>query len=388
MTLDDLHFLLTPTGQQLLQEIGTNPITPHNHLNLVMQLRQQVPAPQAQAILETALLRQLAAAKFSPPDPQRWIQDKLDEDKDIGAMARAQMTGYLVFARDDLDAWEILDVETQVARAIHDPTDPVQPLTDTVNIKGEPVQRFWVYGGKIDMRARYKADGKIYHWEHKNTSASDLEKFCRKLDFDPQTRGYAWAAMKPLDGAAETGEPYTAAGLVYNVLQKKTPSVPALKQDGTTSKRKIDTTKEIFTQTLIERGEDPDDFADLVDGLKSAGDYFKRVIHPFSEDELREFGDEIAWDALRMMEESHKPYHPRQTQVCTGPAAYRCEYRDICVHDTPDGRAPFSIKNIRHEELTGILAEPDCGVERGLHAGPDDRPIDDGGLFVDDDLIF
>ncbi|MCA9971529.1 MAG: hypothetical protein KC425_15000, partial [Anaerolineales bacterium] len=63
MTLDDLHFLLSPAGQALLAEVAATPITPANHLKLAAALRRQT--EYAQAVLETALLRQAAAAKFS-----------------------------------------------------------------------------------------------------------------------------------------------------------------------------------------------------------------------------------------------------------------------------------------------------------------------------------
>ena len=63
--LDDLAFVLSEAGQTHLAHLADTPITPHNHLNLAMTLRQTLTAAQAQAVLETALLRQLAAAKFT-----------------------------------------------------------------------------------------------------------------------------------------------------------------------------------------------------------------------------------------------------------------------------------------------------------------------------------
>lgn len=65
MTLDDLHFLLAPAGQQWLAQLSQSAITPQTHLQLATQLRQTLTAPQTQALLETALLRQQAVAKFS-----------------------------------------------------------------------------------------------------------------------------------------------------------------------------------------------------------------------------------------------------------------------------------------------------------------------------------
>ncbi|MBX3057628.1 MAG: SAM-dependent methyltransferase [Anaerolineae bacterium] len=65
MTLDDLHFLLSAEGERWLTETAVPPPTPHNHLQIATHLRQQMPSAQAQAVLETVILRQQAAAKFS-----------------------------------------------------------------------------------------------------------------------------------------------------------------------------------------------------------------------------------------------------------------------------------------------------------------------------------
>lgn len=63
MTLEELYFLLSPVGERLLRETAVTPITPDNHLHIASQLRQQT--DYAQAVLETVLLRQQAAVKFS-----------------------------------------------------------------------------------------------------------------------------------------------------------------------------------------------------------------------------------------------------------------------------------------------------------------------------------
>ncbi len=65
MTLDDFYFLLTEAGQKWLAATAVTPITPQNHLKIASKLRQELPPAQAQAVLETVLLRQKAAVKFS-----------------------------------------------------------------------------------------------------------------------------------------------------------------------------------------------------------------------------------------------------------------------------------------------------------------------------------
>ena len=78
MTLDDLHFLLSPAGQALLAEVAATPITPANHLKLAAALRRQT--EYAQAVLETALLRQAAlqARKIDLADDARLAFFHLD----------------------------------------------------------------------------------------------------------------------------------------------------------------------------------------------------------------------------------------------------------------------------------------------------------------------
>lgn len=79
MTLDDLRFLLSPEGEQLLQELAGTAITPENHLQLASQLRRRVDPPRAQAVLETALLRQLAATKFSRAEQMFFTRPALEQ---------------------------------------------------------------------------------------------------------------------------------------------------------------------------------------------------------------------------------------------------------------------------------------------------------------------
>ena len=65
MTPDDLRFLLSPAGQSALEALADAPLTPDTHLATAAALRQHLSPERAAAVLETALLRQRAARKFS-----------------------------------------------------------------------------------------------------------------------------------------------------------------------------------------------------------------------------------------------------------------------------------------------------------------------------------
>lgn len=65
MELRDFHFLLSPEGAERLDQLTKTAIRPENHLALASELRREVTAGQAHALLETAMLRQRAGEKFS-----------------------------------------------------------------------------------------------------------------------------------------------------------------------------------------------------------------------------------------------------------------------------------------------------------------------------------
>jgi hypothetical protein len=91
MTLDDLAFLLSAEGQKWLAETAVTPITPLNHLQIASRLRQHLLAEQAQAVLETVLLRQLGAAKFSRSAEMYFVREALEQaSSEIVATYRTQ----------------------------------------------------------------------------------------------------------------------------------------------------------------------------------------------------------------------------------------------------------------------------------------------------------
>lgn len=79
MRLDDLYFLLSAAGRELLQATAAIPLTPDNHLQVAGRLRQQIGPTQAQAILETVLLRQLAVTKFGRAQEMFFTRPALEQ---------------------------------------------------------------------------------------------------------------------------------------------------------------------------------------------------------------------------------------------------------------------------------------------------------------------
>lgn len=79
MRLDDLTFLLSPEGQQWLADTAVTPITPQNHLQIASHLRKNLSKEQAQAVLETVLLRQLGTKKFSRAAEMYFVRAALEQ---------------------------------------------------------------------------------------------------------------------------------------------------------------------------------------------------------------------------------------------------------------------------------------------------------------------
>ncbi len=91
MFLEDFHFLLSDSGIQWLAKLSQTKITPQNHLQIASRLRKQLPAPQAQAVIETAVLRQRAAVKFSKAAQMFFTRPALEQaSSEIVASYRAQ----------------------------------------------------------------------------------------------------------------------------------------------------------------------------------------------------------------------------------------------------------------------------------------------------------
>lgn len=81
--------MLTPEGQRLLAETAATPITPQNHVQIASRLRRKT--EHAAAVLETAVLRQRAAAKFSRAAQMYFSREGLEQaSSEIVAAYRAR----------------------------------------------------------------------------------------------------------------------------------------------------------------------------------------------------------------------------------------------------------------------------------------------------------
>lgn len=309
------------------------------------------------------------------------MEESIAEDTALYAQSRAMLAGYVKRWAGDAEEWETIAVEAQVFRYLVHPLKPGKPLldypadprgpVDTVTlIEGKPRKRRrrWGYGGKIDRLVRHRATAAVWLVETKTTKDTNLDAFCRKLHFDPQTRGYAWALSRPVIGHSDTAlmvqladgeEGFKIEGVMYDVLRKVTPEEPTVvkKGDRLVKASTISTDYDSYLAAILKHGFDPDDYRDQLDALKSQR-FFQRELYPFSEREVEEFGVDAAWTAIEMIEEERRPVHTRQVRVCGG-FNRGCPkgFESICMEDGPMARRSFQRMTIRHPELAGALAE-------------------------------
>lgn len=278
-----------------------------------------------------------------------------DEDREHARLTRGMLDGYVAQFASDMDDFEVIAVEPQVARWMHHPVTG-KLLRDRVELNGKRVFRQWAFGGAMDLLVRMK-DGSVWFMEHKTTAESDLDHYVRKLDWDPQIRGYAWAAGAPIAGS-DVREPVTITGVIYNVARKKVPVEPEPLKNGGLSKAKgIDTTRAHYLNAVLRNGLNPDAYADVLEQLKSKK-FFHRDSYVFTGPELEDFQRDTAHTALAIMAAERAAYHPRQTRVCIGTAVAPCPFKQVCIDDGAMMRKAYAVQGIRHAELTGDLAEP------------------------------
>lgn len=211
---------------------------------------------------------------------------------------------------------------------------------------------------------RFKPDGivvsggELWLWEDKAWKTVDKASL-KMLQMDEQCGMYLWGLRQLIDrGEAprdvleayqEHGYP---AGVIYNILRKKTPTVPKLLKNGTTSQDKaIDTTEEVYYQTLQDRGQDPVDYQEILDLLHEKGNtFFVRQPVYRNRAELDEIGMRI-WAASRIVSEGY-------TFKTIDRTCAQCQFFPLCLEYSDELLLnAYRVKDRRHEEYEDEMGE-------------------------------
>mgnify|MGYP000847071000 FL=1 len=196
-------------------------------------------------------------------------------------------------------------------------------------------------------------DGELWLWEDKAWKIIDQVSI-RMLQMDEQCGMYLWGLRQlitryeaPDELAAAVDKYGHPVGVIYNVLRKKLPTIPKQLKDGTTSKDKaIDTTEEVYYQTLIERGQDPVDYEEILNLLHEKGNtFFIRQPVYRNTAELDEIGNRI-YQATRLIAEGHT--FKSVDRTCS-----QCQFQPLCLEYSDDLLLHgYRVRERRHEEYT------------------------------------
>jgi len=133
---------------------------------------------------------------------------------------------------------------------------------------------------------------------------------------DPQLMLYPWAAKEAWK--------WDIAGIIYNYVKSKPPSIPQVNKDGSLSKRKVVTDYPTLYRFLKAEGYDPADFKHLLVPLSKRSPFLRQYRYPREVTVTRE----ILLDALSVTK--HIRTDKRRSRTITRECATMCSYHELC----------------------------------------------------------
>lgn len=172
---------------------------------------------------------------------------------------------------------------------------------------------------------------------------------------DPQLMLYPWAAKRALG--------IEVAGVVYNYVRSKAPSVPKLNRDGSISKRKLVTDYPTLRRFLRANGRDPADYSQVLHPLRRRSPLLRRYRLPREPYVTRE----VLRDAISVTRQIQTA--KRRVRVVTRDCATMCAYHDVCRAELNG----LDTSHMRKLMFTIKGEEADAGISLS-----DDQSEDDG----------
>jgi hypothetical protein len=269
--------------------------------------------------------------------------------EDAGSMISFMLSNYFEQAKRDLATLILLEVERPFA----------VPVRDSVGRKTR--LEFQGVRDAVFYDPTYNA---IELHEHKSV-AHLPEDIAKRAEMDPQTSGYMYALIE--DRAAGRlkfldGKPVPADAMLgrvaYNAVRKKRPSVPKVNKDGKVSVAAIDTLPAIYEEALrvqVDARKIPvtQDQEEKLAELQARGNtYYGRVEYQKTREEIERWRSDTLVDASRIRAANADPARrTRNPGNCNMAWSLPCEYRSVCLDDSPEIRAMFRVDEHAHPEV-------------------------------------
>lgn len=181
-----------------------------------------------------------------------------------------------------------------------------------------------LFVGKVDgLVSEGNSDG---IWVFERKSAKRIPDEGVRLS-DIQTVLYWWALphAKMKQGRKLVPIP-VPRGVIWDYVRSKAPSIPKPLKSGELSKAKIDTTREVYLQAILDNDLDPDDYEDMLASLVGKEeDFFRRIKLPFSKTMADQVLDDFRSTAIEMSLLHGISKDRNLTKDCSW-----CEFNTLC----------------------------------------------------------
>lgn len=169
------------------------------------------------------------------------------------------------------------------------------------------------FQGVIDLVIEDE-DGRRWIIDHK--TAGTIPEATSFHAMDPQLMLYPWAAKQAWG--------WDIAGIIYNYVKSKPPTIPQLTAGGKISRRKVNTDYPTLRRFLLANEYDPDDFQDILKPLRKRSPFLRRYRLPRSNTVTKA----ILLDALSTAKRIRSNEH--RYRVITRDCSRMCSYHDLC----------------------------------------------------------
>lgn len=196
--------------------------------------------------------------------------------------------------------------------------------------------------GKIDAVAQDK-QGRVWLVEHKSFKNLPSEDFRWT---NQQATLYTW--VMPQIGFPKP------AGVIWDYIRTKVPAKPELLKSGGLSKRKnIDTTRDVYLETIHEYGLDPNDYQDILDYLEGSEDnFYRRIYLPTRENIIKPIVD----DVINTAKEIYYLGETLKTRNLGRDCSF-CAFKTICQTEIMGGDAEFVKRTEYRPSTYHVVAE-------------------------------
>ncbi len=182
--------------------------------------------------------------------------------------------------------------------------------------------------------------GEYWVVEHKTATTFPSPEY---FALDEQSLKYQWAMQQVIreGGIAAIPRDTVLAGWCYNGLRKSIPRrPPVLKNGKALSVARIDSTYDVYLDTILEHGFSPDDYTDMLEQLRLQGNtFFNRGWYRRTRQELRMIEYRLLMEHDDM--ENGKFVYPSPSKLCPN-----CPYYEPCWTTQKGGDVSFILRHM------------------------------------------